>query len=97
MQKKRREISLNTWFQVYTVLRNDRFLIQAYSSNGTSSSMVTKPVPAVKLPLCRRIKTAGEGKSYILQVSFASVRKLLLTGIKSDIHLASPRQTYNSS
>jgi len=47
MQKKRREISLNTWFKVYTVLRNDRFLIQAYSSNGTSSSTVTKPVPAV--------------------------------------------------
>ena len=54
--------------------------------------MVTKPAPAVKLPLCRRIKAGGEGAFHILQVLVVRLGNWILAGIKSNMHLASPRQ-----
>ena len=36
------EICLNTFYRVYTVLLNDKFRLQAYSTNGTSTSTMTK-------------------------------------------------------
>ena len=63
--------------------------------NSTTSSTVTKPVSAVQLPQCRRIKVGGDGTFHILQVSVVKLRKWLLTGIKGNIHLASPLDSRN--
>jgi len=41
------EICLNTLYRVYTVILKDKFRLQTYSTNGTSTSTMTKPGPQV--------------------------------------------------
>ena len=38
-----REICLNNKFQIFAVLRNDKFRQQGYSTSGTSTSDLTNP------------------------------------------------------
>jgi len=47
------KICLNTLYREYTVLLKDKFRLQAYTTNGTSTSTMTKPRPQVELPVSR--------------------------------------------